>query len=89
MLIEPLESSSIAKAFISTLVEASFPTVIVLAEAPVPTLIAPGTASSPILIVPEIEFKARAPFASIFTPPAVALISIAFDPVPAELSTSS
>ena len=70
MLIEPLESSSIAKAFISTLVEASFPTVIVLAEAPVPTLIAPGTASSPILIVPEIEFKARAPFASISIAPA-------------------
>ena len=61
-------SNSIAKAFTSTLVDASLPTVIVLADAPEPILIAPVTASSPRLMAPAEELSERAPALSISRP---------------------
>ena len=57
-------SNSISIAFISTFVDESLPTVIVLAEAPEPILIAPVTASSPTLMAPVDELRESAPVES-------------------------
>ena len=69
ILIPPVPASnSISVAFISTLVDASLPTVMVLADDPEPILIAPVTASLPRLMAPEDELSERAPALSISRP---------------------